>query len=94
VRVQVGSSQPVGRWWTSPLALLFLDGNHTGQVARHDHETFSRHGVPGGLLLLHDVFERSADGGRPPWHGYQRALRAGFEDVSAHGSLRVLRRPG
>ena len=93
VSVVVGTTQQVGRWWTSPLTLLFLDGNHTEEVAQHDYAAFARHLVPGGLLLVHDVFERPEDGGRPPWNVYQRALREGYEDVSATGSLRVLRQP-
>ena len=92
VTVVVGSTQQVGRWWSTALTLLFLDGNHTEPVAQHDYEVFARHLVAGGLLLVHDVFERPEDGGRPPWNVYQRALREGFADVSATGSLRVLRR--
>jgi hypothetical protein len=92
VSVVVGSTQQVGRWWRTPLTLLFLDGNHTEPVAQHDYATFARHLLPGGLLLVHDVFERPEDGGRPPWNVYCRALREGFTDVSATGSLRVLRR--
>ncbi len=93
VSVVVGTTEQVGRWWSSPLTLLFLDGNHTEQVAQHDYEVFARHLVPGGLLLVHDVFERPEDGGRPPWHVFCRARDEGFAEVSATGSLRVLRRP-
>jgi predicted O-methyltransferase YrrM len=92
VSVVVGATQQVAAWWTSPLELLFLDGNHTEDVAQHDYATFARHLVPGGVLLIHDVFERPADGGRPPWNVYQRALADDFADVSACGSLRVLQR--
>jgi MMP 1-O-methyltransferase len=92
VSVVVGTTQQVARWWTTPLTLLFLDGNHTEEVAQHDYAQFARHLVPGGLLLVHDVFERPEDGGRPPWNVVQRALREGFTQVSATGSLRVLRR--
>ena len=92
VSVLVGTTQQVARWWSVPLTLLFLDGNHTEQVAQHDYAAYAPHLVPGGLLLVHDVFERPEDGGRPPWNVYQRALREGFVDVSATGSLRVLRR--
>lgn len=92
VSVVVGTTQQVARWWSTPLTLLFLDGNHTEEVAQHDYAAYSPHVVPGGLLLVHDVFEREEDGGRPPWNVYQRALGEGFEDVSATGSLRVLRR--
>jgi predicted O-methyltransferase YrrM len=93
VSVVVGTTQQVARWWSTPLTLLFLDGNHTEEVAQHDYAQFARHLVPGGLLLVHDVFERPEDGGRPPWNVVQRALREGYEEVSATGSLRVLRRP-
>ena len=92
VSVVVGTTQQVARWWTTPLVLLFLDGNHTEQVAQHDYEAFSRHVRPGGLLLIHDVFERPEDGGRPPWNVYRRAVGSGrFREVSQCGSLRVLR---
>ena len=93
VSVVVGTTQQVARWWTSPLTLLFLDGNHTEEVAQHDYAAFARHLVPGGLLLVHDVFERPEDGGRPPWNVFCRARDDGFTEVSAQGSLRVLRRP-
>jgi hypothetical protein len=45
-----------------------------------------------GLLAIHDVFPDPADGGRPPYEIYCRALESKrFEDLSATGSLRVLR---
>lgn len=94
VSVLVASTQQVARWWTSPLSLLFLDGNHTEEVAQHDYAAFARHVVTGGLLLVHDVFPDPRDGGRPPWHVVQRAVREEFEQVSVTGSLRVLRRLG
>ena len=92
VSVVVGTTQQVAAWWTSPLQLLFLDGNHTEQVAQHDYSAFAPRLVPGGTLLVHDVFERPEDGGRPPWNIYRRALGEGFTDASACGSLRVLRK--
>ena len=92
VSVVVGTTQQVATWWSTPLTLLFLDGNHTEPVAQHDYAAFAAHLVPGGLLLVHDVFERPEDGGRPPWHVFCRAREEGFAEVSAHGSLRVLRR--
>ena len=95
VSVLVATTQQVAPWWTTPLELLFLDGNHTEDVAQHDYAGFAPHVVPGGLLLVHDVFERPEDGGRPPWNVFRRAADSGaFEEVSATGSLRVLRRTG
>ena len=89
----VGSTQQVGRWWTSPLSFLFLDGNHTEEVAQHDYAAFAPHLAVGELLAVHDVFENPEDGGRPPWNVVRRAIDTGaFEQVSVTGSLRVLRR--
>ena len=93
VSVVVGTTQQVAQWWSSPLTLLFLDGNHTEDVAQHDYAAYAPHLVPGGLLLIHDVFEDPADGGRPPWNVFCRARDSGdFEPVSQMGSLRALRR--
>ena len=90
----LATTQLVARWWTVPLGLLFLDGNHTEEVAQHDFRTFARHVVPGGLLLVHDVFPDPAGGGQAPWHVVQAALGSGaFRQVSVHGSLRVLQAP-
>jgi len=93
VSVVVGTTQQVARWWGTPLTLLFLDGNHTEAVAQHDYSAFAPHVVPGGTLLIHDVFEHPEDGGRPPWNVYCRARDSGeFVPVGQHGSLRWLRR--
>jgi predicted O-methyltransferase YrrM len=91
----VGDSPTVGRHWTTPLALLFIDGGHGTEPAHRDYETWVPHIEPGGLLVIHDVFPDPADGGRPPYEIYQRALGSGaFTEERAEGSLRVLRRTG
>jgi predicted O-methyltransferase YrrM len=93
VSVVVGTTQQVARWWTSPLTFLFLDGNHTEEVAQHDYAAFAPFVVPGGVLCIHDVFENPEDGGRPPYNVLRRALDSGaFEQTSVTGSLRVLRK--
>jgi len=89
----VGDSPTVGRHWTTPLALLFIDGGHGSEPAHRDFETWTPHVEPGGLLVIHDVFPDPADGGRPPYEIYLRALESGeFVEERAVGSLRVLRR--
>jgi predicted O-methyltransferase YrrM len=91
----VGDSPTVGRHWGTPLALLFIDGGHGHEPAHRDYETWARWVEPGGLLAIHDVFPDPADGGRPPFEIYRRALDSGaFTETSATGSLRVLRRAG
>jgi predicted O-methyltransferase YrrM len=90
----VGRSRTVSRWWGTPLSLLFIDGGHGEQPARDDYEGWTPHLMPGGLLVIHDVFPDPADGGRPPYELiYVPALASGrFEEVEALGSMRVLRR--
>ena len=90
----VGDSPTVGRHWAIPLSLLFIDGGHGSEPAHRDFELWTPHVEPGGLLCIHDVFPDPADGGRPPYEIYLRALESGtFVEERAVGSLRVLRRP-
>lgn len=89
----VGDSPTVGAVWRIPLSLLFIDGGHGTEPAHRDFETWTPWVEPGGLLVIHDVFPDPADGGRPPYEIYLRALDDGFVEERAVGSLRVLRRP-
>jgi predicted O-methyltransferase YrrM len=89
----VGDSPTLGRHWTTPLALLFIDGGHGHDPAHRDYELWTPHVAPGGTLCIHDVFPDPADGGRPPYEIYLRALDDGFAERRAVGSLRVLTAP-
>ncbi|MAG03704.1 MAG: hypothetical protein CL406_03700 [Acidimicrobiaceae bacterium] len=91
----VGESTAVAASWVTPLALLFIDGGHGSGPAHADYEGWVPHVAPGGILLIHDVFPDPADGGRPPFEIYNRALDSGaFTEVAATGSLRGLQRTG
>ncbi|MFN0026161.1 MAG: class I SAM-dependent methyltransferase [Acidimicrobiales bacterium] len=91
----VGESVTVARWWSTPLALLFIDGGHGAEVAHADYEHWAPKVTPGGRLVIHDVFPDPADGGRPPYEIYRRALdQGGFVELPGCGSLRVLQRVG
>lgn len=92
--VAVVADAPVlSRYWRTPLALLFIDGGHGTEPAHRDYEQWTPHVAPGGILCIHDVFPDPADGGRPPYEIYLRAIESGmFRDERAVGSLRVLRR--
>jgi len=89
----VGDSPTVGRHWATALSLLFIDGGHGHDPAHRDYDMWTPHVAPGALLVIHDVFPDPADGGRPPYEIYCRALESGtFVEERAVGSLRVLRR--
>jgi len=91
----VGDSPSVASVWGTPLALVFIDGGHGVEPAHADYQGWVPHLAEGGTLLIHDVFPDPADGGRPPFEIYQRAVASGaFEELDAVGSLRALRRTG
>jgi MMP 1-O-methyltransferase len=88
----VGSSTTVASIWSTPLALLFIDGGHAEEHAQNDYTGWARFVQARGVLAIHDVFEAPADGGQAPYHVYLRALADGFTEVRQVGSLRILRR--
>src|SRR3954462_6792939 len=55
----VCDSPTVGRFWQTPVGLLFIDGGHAEDVAMADYEGWAAHVAPGGVLAIHDVFEDS-----------------------------------
>ena len=89
----VGRSTTVSALWRTPLSLLFIDGGHAEVHAQNDYTGWAPWLMNGGALVIHDVFPDPADGGRPPYDVFLRALEGGsFEEVEALGSMRVLRR--
>jgi predicted O-methyltransferase YrrM len=88
----VGGSGTIAGHWRTPLSMLFIDGGHGAEPAHADYSGWAPWVQPGGLLVIHDVFPDPADGGRPPYEIYQRALGDGFSEVEALGSVRALRR--
>ena len=89
----VGRSIDIAKRWRTPLSFLFIDGGHTMEHALNDYRGWTPHLMPGGVLAIHDVFPDPADGGRPPFEIYQRALSSDlYVEEAAVKSLRVLRR--
>lgn len=89
----VGRSIDIAQRWQTPLSFLFIDGGHTMEHALNDYRGWTPHLMAGGILAIHDVFSDPADGGRPPFEIYQRALASDlYEEIDAVKSLRLLRR--
>jgi predicted O-methyltransferase YrrM len=90
----VGPSETVAANWSTRLCLLFIDGGHGEEPAWADYRGWVPHLWVGGILAIHDVFPDPADGGRPPFEIFSRALSSGafVEEGGGCGSLRVLRR--
>lgn len=88
-----GASVAVAAIWGTELGMLFIDGGHSEEAAQNDYEGWTPHIAIGGALVIHDVFPDPADGGRPPYNIYRRALDSGrFKEVRVVGSMRVLER--
>lgn len=92
----VGDSPTAGRWLAMSFSFVFIDGGHGEEPAAADYRAWSPKVAPGGTLAIHDVFVDPADGGQAPYEQiYRPAVESGaFEEISAVGSLRVLRRVG
>jgi len=89
----VARSAVVARCWATPLGLVFIDGGHTFEAAHTDYNCWSPHLVPGGFLLIHDIFPDPATGGQAPYAVYRLALQSGmFEQVRLVKTLAVLRK--
>jgi predicted O-methyltransferase YrrM len=88
----VGDSRLVASHWDTPVSMVFIDGGHGPIPAHADYDDWASKIAPGGFLAIHDVFPDPADGGRPPYEIFMRAVNEGdFEEHAAVGSLRVLR---
>lgn len=89
----LAASTTAARVWGRAADFVFIDGGHSSEAAQADLAAWAPWVRPGGALLIHDVFPDPADGGRPPFEIYEKALASGaFTEVGVHGSLRVLER--
>jgi predicted O-methyltransferase YrrM len=89
----VADSSTFATHFATSCALVFIDGGHGEAPAHADYEAWSAKVAAGGTLAIHDVFPDPADGGRPPYEIWCRALDDGFVELGVTGSLRVLQRP-
>lgn len=89
----VAPSSVVARMWATPLGLVFIDGGHSYEAAFTDYCNWARHIIPGGYLLIHDIFKNPEEGGQAPYYIYRLAIASGFFDVMPMTkTLGVLRR--
>jgi len=89
----VCKSKVATRLWATPLSLVFIDGGHTYEAAFTDYNTWASHIIPGGYLLIHDIFIDPAKGGQAPYHVYNLAVASGlFQELPMIKTLGVLKR--
>ena len=86
-------SETASRGWKTPLGLVFIDGGHAFETALTDYRCWSPHIVPGGYLLIHDIFHDPRDGGQAPRQVYEIARDSGsFRELPRTKTLGVLQR--
>jgi len=89
----VSTSAVAARKWATPLSLVFIDGGHSFPAAFTDYQSWAGHIMPGGYLLVHDIFKNPEEGGQAPYFVYQKALASGlFCELPMTKTLGVLRR--
>ncbi|MFC1516395.1 class I SAM-dependent methyltransferase [Thermodesulfobacteriota bacterium] len=89
----VCKSETAARSWKTPLGLVFIDGGHTYEAALTDYTVWNEHILPGGYLLIHDIFEDPEAGGQAPYQVYTLAIESGlFRELPLIKTLGVLQK--
>ena len=88
-------SELAARAWKTPLGLVFIDGGHSYPAVKTDYDVWHKHILPGGYLLIHDIFQDPAQGGQAPYDVYRQAVSSGnFKEEPMVGTLGILRKKG
>ncbi len=89
----VSRSDVVARLWSTPLSLVFIDGGHSYEAVHTDYKCWAKHLIPGGYLLIHDIFDDPKKGGQAPYQVYGLAKESGlFRELPMTKTLGVLKR--
>ncbi|MDY0359968.1 MAG: class I SAM-dependent methyltransferase [Desulforegulaceae bacterium] len=89
----VGNSHTIGRFWTTPLSFLFIDGGHSLETEFGDYLVWSPKIAWGGYLFVHDIFDSVYEGGQAPRFVFEKAISSGhFEFVERVKTLGILKR--
>jgi MMP 1-O-methyltransferase len=87
----IGRSVKIGKVWETPLSLIFIDGSHAYEAVLNDYDIWSKHVMPGGYLLFHDIFFDPSKGGQAPYLVFQKAVASGlYEEMPMCESLGIL----
>jgi predicted O-methyltransferase YrrM len=83
--------------WTTPLSLIFIDGEHDEVSTVTDYINWSRHLVKGGYLIFHDVWpERHLAEEKlklGPHIAFKLACNSGlYTDAGIYNTLGILKR--
>jgi MMP 1-O-methyltransferase len=86
-------SEVAARFWRTPLSLIFIDGAHGFEDVFTDYTSWISNLLPGGYLIIHDLFFNPSEGGQGPRRVYEIALSSGlFHELPLTRTLGVLQR--
>jgi predicted O-methyltransferase YrrM len=86
-------SEVAARAWATPLSMVFIDGGHCYETVETDFHCWAHHILPGGFLLIHDIFQDADKGGQAPYQIYTMASGTGlFRQLPMMETLGVLQR--
>ena len=89
----VAKSEIAAKMWTTKLSMVFIDGGHSYEAAYNDYNCWVSHIMPGGYLLVHDIFDDPEKGGQAPYQIYTLAKASGlFKELPVVKTLGVLQR--
>jgi predicted O-methyltransferase YrrM len=89
----VAKSDVVAKSWATPLSMVFIDGGHTFEAVFKDYNCWVPHLLPGGYLVIHDIFPDPAKGGQAPYCIYHMALSSGlFNELPMMNTMGILKR--
>ena len=74
----VASSLMASKSWGTSAGLVFIDGGHSMESALNDYNSWAKHVIKGGALVIHDIYEDPEKGGQAPYEIYKKALQNGF----------------
>lgn len=89
----VSSSVAAGKFWKTPISMLFIDGGHSFTAAHTDYLTWAPHIQSEGFLVIHDIFFDPQKGGQAPRQVYEIALGSGdYQEFEMTKTLGVLKK--
>jgi hypothetical protein len=88
VRLPNTSSEVLAPGWNQPVALLWLDGDHTYEGVRRDFESWQRHLLPDCDVVLDDADDPELG----PYRLVRELTEGGWTKVRQVGRLVHLRR--
>ena len=89
----VSSSEVAARSWATPLSMVFIDGGHSFDAVFRDYNCWAPHLLPGGYLVIHDIFDDPTKGGQAPYCIYHMALSSGlFNEQPMIKTMGILKR--